>query len=197
MAKKKTAKKKTAKKKRTAVGRVAVGKEPLRDMTSHLGVYAIKGGPGRPEGSKTKKLGGRALGTPNGPDCFRSLKAIIKQHDAESKRLVREATGFLDILRIIRRDPEYLSLLAKDLKRRALDNPTGYMIKMEPFFADMQQALLGMETSSEKLDLVPTAQLEDALLRLSVRMVQSASEDKLKAIMGNGARVIPTEIIDA
>lgn len=166
-------------------------------MTHHLGVYAIKGGPGRPKGSKTKKIGGRAVGTPNGPDCFRSLKAIIKQHDKESVRLVREATDFLDILRIIRRDPEYLSKLAEHLKKKAIDNPVGWMIKMEPFFADMQQALLGMESSSEKLELVPTAQLEEALLRLSVRMVQSASEAKLKEIMGNGARAIPSEIIEA
>lgn len=193
MAKKKT--KKRTKKRATA--RVPVGKEPQRDMTANLGVYAIKGGPGRPEGSKTKKIGGRAVGTPNGPCCFRSLKAIIGKHDKESKRLVREATDFLDILRIIRRDPEYLSLLAKDLKKRAIDNPVGWMIKMEPFYADMVQSLLGLETSPEKLELVPTDQLEEALLRLSVRMVQSASEAKLKAITGNGARVIPSEIIDA
>lgn len=194
MPKTKTAKKRT---KKRATARVPVGKEPQRDTTANLGQYAVKGGPGRPKGSKTKKIGGRAVGTPNGPDCFRSLKAIIKQHDKESVRLVRQATDFLDILRIIRRDPEYLSLLARDLKKRAIDNPTGYMIKMEPFFADMQQALFGMESSSEKLELVPTAQLEEALLRLSVRMVQSASAEKLKAITGNGARVIPSEIIEA
>lgn len=161
------------------------GKAPQRDMTHHLGKYAKTGGPGRPKGSKDKKLHGRQKGTPNGPDCFRALQRIVADHDKESLKLVREAKDFLGILDVIRRDPTYLTLLYRDLLKKAKDNPAGYMLKMEPFYANLLRAL-GTHGGGLSYDLIPTEELEVMVVKHSVRVLQTTTPQRLMEITGNG-----------
>lgn len=168
---------------------VRPGKEPQRDQTHHLGKYAVTGGPGRPKGSKDKKLHGRTKGTPNGPDCFRALQRIVAEHDKEALKIIREAKDFLAILDVIRRDPRYLHMLYRDLLEKALNNPSGYMLKMEPFYANLQRALMPEGGEGQQYDLIPTEELEVMIVKHSVRILQSTKPDRLKEITGNGSLV--------
>lgn len=169
---------------------VRSGKEPQRDMTHHLGKYAVTGGPGRPKGSKDKKPNGRAKGTPNGPDCFRALQRIVSEHDKEALKIIREAKDFLAILDVIRRDPRYLHMLYRDLLKKALENPSGYMLKMEPFYANLKRALVPDGGEGQQYDLIPTEELEVMIVKHSVRILQATKPDRLKEITGNGQFVL-------